>query len=47
MEKTALLPIHNPIIMDVMNVMSVYADPTAANASAPTKCPTTIVSAIL
>ena len=46
-ENTAPLPIHNPNRIDVRNVISVNAEPTAANALAPKKRPTMSVSATL
>ena len=37
-------PMHSPIIIDVMNTMSVYEEPTAASAPAPRYFPTINVS---
>ena len=47
MAKNALLPIHNPNRIEVRNTISVYAEPTAASASAPKNRPTISVSATL
>ena len=47
MEKKALLPMHNPMIIDVINTIKVYAEPTAANAFSPRYLPTMSVSTIL
>ena len=47
MENTAPLPSDSPSSMEVRNVISVNAEPTAASASAPRKRPTISVSATL
>ena len=47
MEKTAPLPMHKPNKIEVMNVISVYDEPAAANAFGPKKRPTISVSVIL
>jgi hypothetical protein len=39
MENTALHPIHSPMKIEVMNIRSVYEEPTAASASAPNTRP--------
>lgn len=44
---TAPAPIESPRKIDVRNVMSVYAEPTAASAFLPSACPTMSVSAML
>ena len=46
-ENITPLPIHKPKKTEVRNIINVYAEPTAANASAPRNCPTINVSAIL
>ena len=46
-ENNAPLPIHRPRIIDVINVISVNDEPTAASAFSPRNCPTISVSAIL
>ena len=47
MENSAPLPMHRPRIIEVINVISVKAEPTAARASRPRNCPTISVSAML
>ena len=47
MENTAPLPSDSPSRIEVRNVISVNAEPTAASASAPRKRPTISVSAML
>ena len=47
MENTAPLPMHSPSKMDVRNVISVNAEPTAARALLPRNFPTISVSATL
>ena len=46
-ENTVPLPIDKPSITDVIKTIRVYAEPTAASASAPIKRPTMSVSAML
>ena len=46
-EKSAPLPIHKPNIIDVIKVINVKDDPTAASAVFPKNCPTIKVSAML
>ena len=47
MEKSAPLPIHKPNIIDVIKVIRVKEEPTAAKAVFPKNCPTIKVSAML
>ena len=46
-EKSAPLPIHKPNIIDVIKVIKVKEEPTAAKAVFPKNCPTIKVSAML
>ena len=45
-EKSAPLPIHKPNIIDVIKVIRVKEEPTAAKAVFPKNCPTIKVSAM-
>ena len=46
-EKSAPLPIHKPNMIDVIKVIRVKEEPTAAKAVFPKNCPTIKVSAML